>query len=298
VAPPVATPAQELPFGSLSWEDFERLCLRLAGRDARVEHCQLYGVRGQDQGGIDIFARPTLGAKYRVYQCERERSFGPGKIRAAVERFLEGNRVERAETLVLCTQESLEPTALAEEFERQAAALRDRGVSLLAWDVRHLSGLLKQLPEVVDDFFGRAWAREFCGHEAADRLGERLDAAQVVEYRREMGRFYAHVFNVQDPGLLIADTPGALVRLEDRYVVPDVLERRSVRVLAGRPSPSEKATLLRLLASSRGMSPDLRSWGLGEINRQLGTDGLSEIGFDLVADAIRPVWHALMDEFG
>jgi hypothetical protein len=30
VNPPVVTRAQELPFGELAWEDFERLCLRLA----------------------------------------------------------------------------------------------------------------------------------------------------------------------------------------------------------------------------------------------------------------------------
>jgi hypothetical protein len=205
----------------------------LASREARVEHCQLYGIRGQDQEGIDLYARLSLGAKYLVYQCKRERTFGPSKIKAAVEKFLKGNWVERTDTLILCTQASLEPTAQAEEFERQAAALRGRGVTFLPWDSPRLSRQLEQLPEVVDDFFGREWVREFCGDEEANRLGDRLDAAQVAEFRREMGRFYAHVFNVQDPGLLIADTPGGVVRLEERYVVPDVLDRRSIEVRGG-----------------------------------------------------------------
>jgi hypothetical protein len=167
VLPPVTTRAQELPFGQLAWEDFERLCLRLAAREARVEHCQLYGVRGQDQGGIDLYARPTFGSKYRVYQCKRERAFGAAKIRAAVEKFLQGDWVGRSDTLVLCTQESLEPTALALELERQAAALREQGITLIAWDSRRLSGALKEMPDLVDDFFGRAWVREFCGDEQA-----------------------------------------------------------------------------------------------------------------------------------
>jgi hypothetical protein len=55
VAPPVKTRHQELPFEKLTWEDFERLCLRLARRDGDVEHCQLYGVRGQSQEGIDLW---------------------------------------------------------------------------------------------------------------------------------------------------------------------------------------------------------------------------------------------------
>src|SRR4051812_34446875 len=95
VAPPVKTRAQELPFGSLAWEDFERLCLRLASGEGGVEHCQLSGIRGQNQGGIDLFARPSLGVKYRVYQCKREKTFGPAKLKAAVEKFLKGNWVKK-----------------------------------------------------------------------------------------------------------------------------------------------------------------------------------------------------------
>jgi energy-coupling factor transporter ATP-binding protein EcfA2 len=240
VVPPVSTRAQELPFGSLSWENFERLCLRLASRAARVEHCQLYGIRGQDQEGIDLYARPSFGAKYRVYQCKKEKTFGPAKIKTAVEKFLKGKWIEKTDTFVLCTQESLEPTALAEELERQTSALREKGITLLTWDNRQLSIALKQLPEIVDDFFGREWVREFCGDEQADRLGDRLDVAQIVEFRREMGRFYAHVFNVQDPGLLISDTPGAVLRLEDRYIVPDIHDSRRVEVGGTGPGSQDR----------------------------------------------------------
>jgi hypothetical protein len=42
---PVETAAQVLPFEELSWEDFEKLCLRLVGMEANVEHHQPYGTR-------------------------------------------------------------------------------------------------------------------------------------------------------------------------------------------------------------------------------------------------------------
>jgi len=45
--PPVETKKQILPFGDLKWEDFERLCYRMASLEADIEHCQLYGIRGQ-----------------------------------------------------------------------------------------------------------------------------------------------------------------------------------------------------------------------------------------------------------
>ena len=39
---------------------------------------------------FDIYARLKRSTGYRVYQCKREKSFGPAKIRAAVSKFLEG----------------------------------------------------------------------------------------------------------------------------------------------------------------------------------------------------------------
>jgi hypothetical protein len=52
--PPATALLQELPFDQLSWENFERLCLRLARTSADVEDCRLYGTAGQSQGGIDL----------------------------------------------------------------------------------------------------------------------------------------------------------------------------------------------------------------------------------------------------
>jgi hypothetical protein len=90
-------------------------------------------------------------------------------------------------------------------------------------------------------------------------------------------------------------------------VVPPIVrrlqsdDRLAVRLtarLSDRPSPTEKTTLPRLLALSRGMSPTLRNWCLAEIDHQVGMDGLSEIGYDLIAGANRAVWHGLMDALG
>jgi len=80
INPPVTTREQELPFAELTWKNFERLCLRLAAKEAKVEHCQLYGVPGQDQAGIDLYARVSFNPKYRVYQCKNEAGFTANKI--------------------------------------------------------------------------------------------------------------------------------------------------------------------------------------------------------------------------
>lgn len=229
VDPPVETSRQELPFGALSWENFEKLCWRLVRAEADVEHCQLYGVRGQDQGGIDIYARRRSADEYAVYQCKKVRDFGPADLKTAVETFLEGQWADRADTFVLCTQVSLIPTSLANELENQSAAARSKDVTLLAWDQNELSAKLKHMPALVDDFFGRGWVAAFCGEEQASSLGDRLTGEEVTLLRNRLSSLYGYVFDAQDPGLPAAaqaDVPSPA--LSDRYVLPDVYEGRTV----------------------------------------------------------------------
>ena len=102
-------------------------------------------------------------------------------------------------------------------------ALAQRRISFEPWDRNRLSELLKPYPELVDDFFGREWVKAFCGAEAAESLVGRLDAQQVLEFREELGRFYLHLFDVQDPGIPIPRKVGSSAfPLADRYVLPDV----------------------------------------------------------------------------
>src|SRR5262249_42863475 len=123
ISPPVETHHQELPFHALAWENFERLCLRLARLEADVEHCQLYVVPGEKQEGIDIFARLASSSKYRVYQCKRETNFGAAKIKAAVKEFTEGIWKDRTDALYLCTKENLRSNSRTDAIESQNALL-------------------------------------------------------------------------------------------------------------------------------------------------------------------------------
>jgi hypothetical protein len=230
VTPPVNSNLQELPFGELAWEDFEKLCLRLARLENNVEHCQLYGTRGQGQEGIDLYARHSSSEKYTVYQCKRESDFSAAKIKAAVRKFRKGSWCRKTSAFVLCTKESLVSSSRADELELQARVLKAANITLIAWDSHQLSLRLKGLPEVVHDFFGREWARLFCGDEAASRLSKRLDVAEVAAFRNQLGAFYRHLFNNHDPGLplLYTNADDALLPLEARYVLPDVDERRVI----------------------------------------------------------------------
>jgi hypothetical protein len=223
VAPPVVTQPQTLPLGELSWPDFERLTLRLVRTLGGVEHAQIYGIPGQAQGGIDVYARRAGGA-YAVYQCRRVEAFTPGGVGDVVSDFLDGPWRDRATELVLCTSASLERAELAEAIEAAHERLRPLGKNFVPWDASRLSELLKEAPQLVLDFFGRGWVEAFLPN-AIDALVDRLDAGQLRDLRKALREFYSNVFALQDTAVLLD------LSAEDaweRFVVPDVAELREV----------------------------------------------------------------------
>ena len=230
--PPVEARAQSLPFEKLHWEDFEKLCYRLVRLEANVDFCSQYGVSGQEQHGIDIFAKSSDIEKYRVYQCKNEKNFGSAKIKKAIEDFITGEWLNKSGTFVLCTRESLRSTERTEEFAKQATILKEHGVSLFPWDAEEISSKLKSYPEIVDDFFGRPWVKIFCGEEIANSLGERLDAKAIKELRTQLQSLYERIFNLHDRGIPLSDVP-----FSERYVVPDVEDHQ---VIASSNEPISK----------------------------------------------------------
>jgi hypothetical protein len=134
---PVDTRLQELPFGRLTWTNFERLCYRLARGEADIECCRIHGEAGHDQ--IDLFAQRARREKWTVYQCKRVKDFGPARIAAAVREFLGGSLVTRTETFVLCTSKNLRSPKCMEEIEKQRIELHAHSVKLEIWDALELN---------------------------------------------------------------------------------------------------------------------------------------------------------------
>ncbi len=184
-----------------------------------VEHAQLYGVPGQAQDGIDIYAR-RAGGVYVVYQCRRVESFTATRIADVVTDFLEGAWRDEATELVLCTSADLSRTELAEAVEAGNERLRPLWKSFLSWDVARLSEELKELPRLVLDFFGRSWVEAFVPG-ALEELTDRLDARQLRELRGALREFYSNVFALQDTAALLGLSG---VDAWQRFVIPDVAE--------------------------------------------------------------------------
>jgi hypothetical protein len=217
---PIATRPQLLSLGSLLPKDFERLCFRLTRLNATVELCRFYGVHGQAQQGIDLYARRRDGS-YIVVQCKRSNDdFTPGEITGAVDTFLAGDWADRSAVFVLAVTANLEPTQLADRIEVERIKLTERGIEFQVWDETEISAVMKEHPRLVDDFFGRDAVKIFLGPEVADSLGDRLDAAEMVKFRAELGALYRAVFGRLERGVHGDESN---VALPERFVLPDVL---------------------------------------------------------------------------
>jgi len=251
IDPPVEARHQVLPFDCLAWENFERFCLRLAigrgevvrsadhGGDVAADgrrsardalDARLYGVRGQDQQGIDLYVRlaeipdDSPERRYLCLQSRRIAKLTAAKLKKAVSDFLKGKWPPSCRLFVYATSLAAVRSELADEIRVQTERLRREGIGFEVWDAELMSPWLKDKPSLVYDFFGRVWAESFCGREAVGRLGTRLDAGQVGELRDQMHRFYTAMFDVTDSGMIglrQADVPRLAVR--DRFVLPDVL---------------------------------------------------------------------------
>jgi len=144
-------------------------------------------------------------------------------VQKAIQKFLDGSWANRAKKFVLCTNQSVTPTKLAEECEAETHVLKSKGVKFVVWDQERSSELLRGHPRLVFDFFGRAWVEAFLGQEALLQLAGRLETSQVSEFRCKLSTFYVAIFKEQDPGISVPPRPGVdSVSILDRFVSQDV----------------------------------------------------------------------------
>jgi len=250
VDPPVQTRLQELPFQDLTWPNFERLCLRLVTAESDVESARPYGGPGQRQEGVDFIARPkgASGKVTWVYQCKRWQRVTAADVAGWVNEFVASWRGCLPTRFTLCVSQALTTPETANAIAAQERPLAERGVEFGVWDSGNLNQRLKQCPELVDDFFGRAWVEAFNGSEAASALSARLTGADAVQLRHRLLALYERLFGQHDPG--IAPSSARALPLRSRYVWPDVLVEREVATSAAEGTAA-------LTARARDASGDL-----------------------------------------
>lgn len=241
-APPVKTLAMSLPFGELAWENFERLCYRLAAQSNLIEHTARYGRQGQAQQGIDIFARQTDG-RYEVWQAKRYQVFTATQLKTAVTAFTSGNWIAKSDKLVIAVQATLDDVKVQDEIERQTQVLAKQKIALIVLGGDSLTDQLRPHQELVLSFFGRAWLRAFYGDEVKPSIAGLLDGEEFARVRMQVASFYQSRYSTLDAGIVndrFADspTPHEPIPLLNRYAMPDVYIRDRVTDPGERRTPS------------------------------------------------------------
>jgi energy-coupling factor transporter ATP-binding protein EcfA2 len=220
---PTVSRLQLLPLNDLIWENFERLCLRYVRSRANVVRAQLYGVKGQAQYGIDLYVRLADPLRYEVYQCKKLAKFTADDIGRAADKFLRGKWRDRSKAFRIMTSHQIEDAKIAEAVEATAKRLEAQDIGFEVLGAAQISTWLKDQPRLVDDFFSRPWVEAFCGPEALQQLGKRLNAEDVATYRGELKKFYEVLFNRHDPGIPVHTRIGDReIPLKERFVVPEV----------------------------------------------------------------------------
>ncbi|HHG3078923.1 TPA: hypothetical protein ACPVXB_004315 [Vibrio parahaemolyticus] len=223
IEPPVQSKIQDLPFDQLTWDNFERLTLRYIESSGKLEHCHMYGKRGQAQEGIDLFVRHGTDKLYTVYQCKRYKEYSVTNLKDAVTTFSKGAWVDKTRHFYICISCDAAERKLSDEIETQAKILKQKGIDLFVLDKAKFSNKLKLHPNIVYDFFGKEWVRLFCGEEYLVNYENRLSASDFGEYKQKLGKFYYTLFENHEGSISNLSGQNTTPNFEDRYIVPDVV---------------------------------------------------------------------------
>jgi hypothetical protein len=160
-------PSHPLPFHELDPLAFQELCRDLFEREPDISTCEIFGVNGQAQYGIDLKARRREGGDCEVGQCKCEADFPPRKIVKASDEFLKhlpywNKRNVRKFILFVAT--TLDTTQQHEEIDRQIEAFAAHEIVYEPWSSRTLRTKLKDHRDIVWRYTrSKEWVEAICG---------------------------------------------------------------------------------------------------------------------------------------
>ncbi len=160
-------PSKPVPFHELDPEPFQELCRDLLEREEGVSTCEVFGINGQSQRGVDLIARREGDYACEVGQCKCYEKFQPHEIREASKELLKHldywreRNVKRFILFVACPMDT---TQRQEEIDRQTKAFYDLGIKYEVWSARTLRTKLKDHPDIVWRYSrSKEWVESICG---------------------------------------------------------------------------------------------------------------------------------------
>ena len=190
VPPPVKTKDHKLPLLGIPWEDFERLCRRLAQTSGKVEQAWCYGSQGYKQLGIDILVLRKDG-EYETWQSKRHKKFSAKAISSALEHFSKHKWADKAKRFILAVACDLSDPKAVDEIAKATQMFATKGIEFKVLSDLELGDQLRNQPEIIDDFFGREWVAAVCGADIAGSFSGRLSNFDFQDIRKQLRLFYS-----------------------------------------------------------------------------------------------------------
>lgn len=177
-----------LPFDALPWESFEELVLDLVDAVEDVVEIRPYGLRGEQQHGIDILAR-TASGEWHAFQTRRVKTFGLSDLRGILGPFLADPapfNVTRLVIVIASGRVSKRVQDAIHQYEQDAPGVRVEQI----WDGSELGRKLRRHPQIVARYFGKEAARRFCDDDASCEI--EASPGQPVSEVRDPLAFEVH----------------------------------------------------------------------------------------------------------
>lgn len=169
---PPMRPGALPPFHELGFLPFQELCRDLLDAQSVIAVCELYGVPGETQHGVDLLAHRREHGGVDVGQCKCYQKFTAALIRTASNEFFthwrrwEGEDVRR---FILFVSADLSGRGCQDEILRQTQQFAAHGIAYEAWSAAKIRNELRPHPEIVRDYIAsEEWVRRICGGPALE----------------------------------------------------------------------------------------------------------------------------------
>jgi hypothetical protein len=175
IAPECKRMAEPLPFVAMHEDDFEDLCCDLLQKEPDISTAERFGVRGQQQNGIDIRAyRGDGGAE--VAQSKRYTAFTKANLSAAAKTFLASRDIWKnwdVRRFVVCVACDVRDRRVQDEYQNLREQFQRQGIIFELWGDTILASKLRGDRTLAEKYFAGEKLRRLSGSAFAS------DAAQL-----------------------------------------------------------------------------------------------------------------------
>lgn len=181
---PGIAPGDNPPFHKLGPIVFQKMCRDLLDKQTGIRSCEVFGVQGQAQFGIDLLAYRTTQSEIEVGQCKAYERCSKTDIKNASDDFFENwdskwkhEGVKRFVLFVAC---DLSTTQHSEEIKSQKERFLEKGIVYEAWSSAKIKNELRPHRGIVAEYCVPSdhWLQVICG-ETAGSLVPRHDSSPL-----------------------------------------------------------------------------------------------------------------------